>query len=130
MYNASGKTAEDNNKSQLPCFTPHSHGYMCRMQGYGRFPFLLNTAARRKKKKLRCILNFRMADSFPLPPISGLGYKLWNRDPEALYFRPSFYALVKLLSSSFPPATPQPPFINWRYKKRNKQKSPQKPITG
>lgn len=51
-----------------------------------------------------------MADSFPLPPISGMGHKLWNRDPEALYFRPSFYALVKLLSSSFPPPC-LPPFF-------------------
>jgi len=52
-------------------------------------------------------------------PILGLGYKPWNRDAEALYFRPSFNTLVKLL------CTP-PPFFLIGDIKKNQTKKPSK----
>lgn len=81
-----------------------------------------------RQTNLSCTLDLRMANSF-LPAVLHFSSLAWdtssrNRDPDALYFRPSFNALVKLL----PP--PSPFLFNWRYKERNKQKSPQNPTTG
>lgn len=99
------KTTSHNSPTLL-----HTHMVTCAgCKGMGDFHFCWTQQQDRKKKNLICTLSLRMADSFPLPPISGLGYKLWNRDPEALYFWLSFYALVNLLSSSFPLATITPP---------------------